>query len=87
MYSSYPVVQNLYDWEAEYLLKGETKCNVGKTNTQHPADLIRKLQGWETGLEPFTGQDLEEIRNCKLLIEHVDVADAFKDYVLEDKLD
>jgi hypothetical protein len=70
------VIQNLYEWEAEYLIG-----NIGgKTNPQHNADLIRKLQGWENGLDPFTDQDLEDICNSELFIEQVDVADAFKAY-------
>jgi hypothetical protein len=86
-------MQYLQKWEAEYSINRKCKVNESDinvyqtTNAQHAADLIRKLQGWEAGLEPFTDQDLEDICNSDLLIEQVDVADAFKDYVWEDKLD
>jgi hypothetical protein len=93
MYGEDPYMQYLQKWEAEYLINTKSKDNKSDinvdqtTNAQHAADLIRKLQGWEAGLEPFTDHDLEEIRNSELLIKQLDVADAFKDYVWEDKLD
>jgi hypothetical protein len=93
MYGEDPYMQYLQKWEAEYLMNRKPKDNKSDnnadqaTNAQHAADLIRKLQGWEAGLEPFTDQDLEEIHKSELLMEQVDVADAFKDFVWEDKLD
>jgi hypothetical protein len=63
------------------------QSNGGKTNAQQAADLICKLQGWETGLEPFTDQDREEAFNEQIWGEMLDVAHAFQDYVWEDKLD
>jgi hypothetical protein len=84
MYSGDPVNQNLYEWEAEYFISRKSKSNVGKTKAQHAAELIRKLQGWESGLEPFTDEILEEVFNADIWGEKLDVADAFQDYGRED---
>jgi hypothetical protein len=65
----------------------KTKSSKGKTNAQHAAEFIQKIQGWESALELFTDQDLEEDFNEYIWGEKLDVADAFQDYVFEFKLD
>jgi hypothetical protein len=66
MYGGDPYMQYLQKWEAEYLINRKPKDNESNinadqtTNAQHAAHSIRKLQGWEAGLEPITDQDLAD---------------------------